>query len=91
MYSHYLDALAICRVLGNPQFFITFTCNIKWPEIERYMRSHPGLSTVDRADIVDRVFQQKVHDFVKILKDGTIFGPTVGGAYSLKIILVNRN
>lgn len=25
MYSHYLDALAICRKLGNPQFFITFT------------------------------------------------------------------
>ncbi|GJY39723.1 DNA helicase [Tanacetum coccineum] len=33
MYSHYLDALAICRSLGNPQFFITFTCNVKWPEI----------------------------------------------------------
>jgi hypothetical protein len=28
MYNHYLDALAICRVLGNPQFFITFTCNV---------------------------------------------------------------
>ncbi|GKD20243.1 DNA helicase [Tanacetum coccineum] len=27
MYSHYLIALAICRSLGNPQFFITFTCN----------------------------------------------------------------
>ncbi|XP_071694373.1 uncharacterized protein [Rutidosis leptorrhynchoides] len=26
MYSHYLDALAICRVHGNPKFFITFTC-----------------------------------------------------------------
>ncbi|XP_071718050.1 uncharacterized protein [Rutidosis leptorrhynchoides] len=32
MYSHYLDALAICRVHGNPKFFITFTCNSKWPE-----------------------------------------------------------
>nr|GEX23813.1 DNA helicase [Tanacetum cinerariifolium] len=27
MYAHYLDALAICHELGNPQFFITFTCN----------------------------------------------------------------
>nr|GEV19896.1 DNA helicase [Tanacetum cinerariifolium] len=27
MYAHYLDVLAICRELGNPQFFITFTCN----------------------------------------------------------------
>ncbi|GKF60879.1 DNA helicase, partial [Tanacetum coccineum] len=28
MYAYYLDALAICRKLGNPQFFITFTCNV---------------------------------------------------------------
>nr|GEZ47466.1 DNA helicase [Tanacetum cinerariifolium] len=35
MYTHYLDALAICRKLGNPQFFITFTCNVNWPEIKR--------------------------------------------------------
>nr|GEW39505.1 DNA helicase [Tanacetum cinerariifolium] len=28
MYAHYLDALAICRKLGNLQFFITFTCNV---------------------------------------------------------------
>ena len=79
MYSHYLDALAICRVLGNPQFFITFTCNVKWPEIKRYMRSHPDLSPADRADIVDRVFEQKVHDFIGVLKDGSIFGPSAGG------------
>lgn len=38
MYSHYLDALAICRVHGNPSFFITFTCNVGWPEIEEYMQ-----------------------------------------------------
>jgi len=28
MYKHYQDALAICRVHGNPQYFITFTCNV---------------------------------------------------------------
>ncbi|GJX97177.1 DNA helicase [Tanacetum coccineum] len=35
MYAHYLDALAICQKLGNPKFFITFTCNVNWPEIKR--------------------------------------------------------
>ena len=55
MYSHYLDALAICRVLGNPQFFITFTCNVKWPKIQRYMAQFPHLTTADRVDIVCRV------------------------------------
>ncbi|GJV37849.1 DNA helicase [Tanacetum coccineum] len=54
MYSHYLDALAICRVHGNPSFFITFTCNVKWPEITEYMADFPLLTTADRADIVDR-------------------------------------
>nr|GEW61077.1 DNA helicase [Tanacetum cinerariifolium] len=34
MYAHYLDALDICRKLGNPQFFITYTCNVNWPEIK---------------------------------------------------------
>ena len=43
MYKHYQDALAICRVHGNPQFFVTFTCNIKWPEIKRYMLQFPLL------------------------------------------------
>ncbi|GKA55486.1 DNA helicase, partial [Tanacetum coccineum] len=52
MYAHYLDALAICRVHGNPSYFITFTCNVKWPEITEYMDDFPGVTTTDRADIV---------------------------------------
>lgn len=40
MYSHYQDAMAICRVFGNPQYFVTFTCNINWPEISRYMHTN---------------------------------------------------
>ncbi|GJU69444.1 DNA helicase [Tanacetum coccineum] len=54
MYAHYLDALAICRKLGNPRFFITFTCNVKWPEIRRYMVDYPELTASDRPDIVCR-------------------------------------
>ncbi|GJX21938.1 DNA helicase [Tanacetum coccineum] len=74
MYNHYLDALAICRSLGNPKFFITFTCNVKWPEIKRYMTQCPGLTPSDRADIVCRVFKQKVNDFLKILQYERPFG-----------------
>nr|GEV84549.1 DNA helicase [Tanacetum cinerariifolium] len=54
MYNHYLDALAICRSLGNPQFFITFMCNVKWLEIKRYMAQYPELTPNDRADIYRR-------------------------------------
>ncbi|GKE56152.1 DNA helicase, partial [Tanacetum coccineum] len=67
MYSHYLDALAICRSLGNPQYFITFTCNVKWPEIKRYIARHPDLTPSDREDIVCRVFEQKVNDFTSFV------------------------
>ncbi|GJY19437.1 DNA helicase [Tanacetum coccineum] len=55
MYSHYLDALAICRVHGNPSYFITFTCNVNWPEISEYMVQFPLLTTTDRADLVDKL------------------------------------
>ncbi|GJW36306.1 DNA helicase, partial [Tanacetum coccineum] len=83
MYSHYLDALAIYRSFGNPQFFITFTCNVKWPEIKRYMAQYPQLTTTGRAIIVCRVFEQKVKDFVKFLKEVKTFGYVSEGiAYS---------
>ncbi|GJV60363.1 DNA helicase [Tanacetum coccineum] len=55
MYSHYLDALAICRALGNPQYFITFTCNANWSEIKRHMQQFPESTPADRADITNAV------------------------------------
>ena len=33
-YQRYLDAMAIVRVYGAPNLFITFTCNSNWPEIQ---------------------------------------------------------
>ncbi|KAL4579076.1 hypothetical protein LXL04_015211 [Taraxacum kok-saghyz] len=74
MYSHYLDALAICCVHGNPQFFITFTCNVKWPEIKRFMANYPELTSTDRADIVVRVFEIKVRQLLQLLRDQKPFG-----------------
>ncbi|XP_071738788.1 uncharacterized protein [Rutidosis leptorrhynchoides] len=70
MYSHYLDALVICRVFGNPQFFVTFNFNVRWLEIARYLQPFPRLTASDRADIVARVFHFKVKEFVTFLKDG---------------------
>ncbi|GJZ48595.1 DNA helicase [Tanacetum coccineum] len=80
MYSHYLDALAICRVHGNPSYFITFTCNVNWPEITDYMSQFPLLTTTDRADVVDRVFEMKIHNFVNYLRDAKPFGKVVACA-----------
>nr|GEU90281.1 DNA helicase [Tanacetum cinerariifolium] len=74
MYAHYLDALAICQKLGNPQFFITFTCNVNWPEIKRFMSEYPHLTAFDRADVVCRVFEQKIQALISFLKEERIFG-----------------
>nr|GEY39738.1 DNA helicase [Tanacetum cinerariifolium] len=84
MYIHYLDAHIICRSLGNLQYFITFTCNVKWPEIKRYMESYPGLTPSDRADIVCRVFEQKVNDFIKFLKYEKPFGYMTAFLYTIE-------
>ena len=85
MYSHYLDALAIRRELGNPQLFITFTCNANWPEIQRHMADFPQLNAADRADVICRVFEQKLKAFVKFLKKRKPFGNVTGGMYVLKL------
>ncbi|GJS36348.1 DNA helicase [Tanacetum coccineum] len=84
MYAHYLDALAICRKLGNLQFFITFTCNVNWPEIKRFMAQYPELTASDRADVVCRVFEQKIHSFVTFLKEERIFGNVARVLYTVE-------
>ncbi|GKB90748.1 DNA helicase [Tanacetum coccineum] len=78
MYAYYLDALAICGKLGNLQFCITFTCNVKWLEIKRYMAAYPELSASDRPYIVCRVFKQKIEAFLNFLKNQRIFGAVTG-------------
>nr|KAJ0185550.1 hypothetical protein LSAT_V11C900505300 [Lactuca sativa] len=33
MLQNYLDAMSLCKWFGYPDFFITFMCNTKWPEV----------------------------------------------------------
>jgi hypothetical protein len=33
MIQNYHDSIAICRVHEHLDFFVTFTCNSKWPKI----------------------------------------------------------
>nr|XP_029148364.1 uncharacterized protein LOC112743237 [Arachis hypogaea] len=39
MIQNYQDAMAICKVVGYPDLFITFTCNPKWPEVEDFLKT----------------------------------------------------
>ncbi|XP_076901564.1 uncharacterized protein LOC143556009 [Bidens hawaiensis] len=84
MYKHYQDALAICKVHGIPQYFITFTCNVKWPEIERYMSQFPSLKPQDHPDVIARVFQIKVRSLILFLKEKKPFGEVAADLYTIE-------
>ncbi|XP_031090985.1 uncharacterized protein LOC115995982 [Ipomoea triloba] len=74
--------MAICRI-GYPNLFITFTCNPKWPEIQRYIGVR-GLRPEDRPDIVSRVFKMKLDSLVKEFKSGEVFGPVKALIYTIE-------
>ena len=74
-HMHFLDAMAICRQYGRPEYFITMTTNPKWPEIMSQLRE--GQVPEDRPEVVARVFKQKLEVLLDLLNKGDIFGETV--------------
>ncbi|XP_031127489.1 uncharacterized protein LOC116029578 [Ipomoea triloba] len=75
--------MAICRAKGYPNLFITFTCNPKWPEIQRYML-RSNLKPEDRPDILCRVFKIKLDELVKEIRAGKLFGKVVAVVYTIE-------
>jgi len=62
------DAMALVKVYGKPDFFITFNvdCREAKAEIE------PGQKPYDRPDVLCRVFNQKRNEFLKDIKRGVL-------------------
>ncbi|KIJ40641.1 hypothetical protein M422DRAFT_109402, partial [Sphaerobolus stellatus SS14] len=60
------DGLALARVYGRGTFWITFTTNPNWPEIQR--RLAPGQTAVDVPTVVARAFKQRLNRFLNILR-----------------------
>ena len=71
-HMQFLDAMAIVRVLGKPDYFITMTCNPRWPEITAELRE--GQSPEDRPEVTARVFRQKLTALLDTLNKGAVFG-----------------
>ena len=61
----YQDAMGIVRALVRPDYFITMTCNTKWPEITEALK--PGEVPNDRPDIISTVFRMKLNALMKFL------------------------
>jgi len=76
---NFQDAMAICRVFGPPDLFVTFTCNAKWREIADALRYEPGQLPSDRSDLVVRVFHMKVDKFIEDIREGRTFGAVRAG------------
>ena len=81
MVQNYQDTMAICKAIGYPELFITFTCNPKWPEITRFVETI-GLRSPDRPDILARVFKMKLDQLIKDLKTDNVFGKAKAGKYN---------
>ncbi|GJS18980.1 DNA helicase [Tanacetum coccineum] len=85
LYPSYMSLqFPLLFVYGNPQYFVTFMCNVNWQEIKRYMLQFLKLTLADIADIVVRVFEQKVQDFCKFLKDRQLFGSVTRLLYTVE-------
>ena len=82
MMQNYLDAMALCKWFGYPDFFITLTCNPKWPEIQRFLKDK-SIKAEDRPDILSRVFKMKLDSFIKDLKDNRLLGFIQAGTSKL--------
>lgn len=83
MIQNYQDAMAICRWAGYPDLFITFTCNSKWQEIQRFVNQR-GIRPEDRADIICRVFKIKLDQLVIDLKHKQVFGRVKAVLYTVE-------
>ncbi|KAJ1693623.1 hypothetical protein LUZ63_010321 [Rhynchospora breviuscula] len=79
LFQNYQDALALCRHLGPPHLFVTFTCNPAWPEITRNLMQHQ--TAADRPDLTCRVFKMKLKQMIRDIRKRKWFGPVTGLIY----------
>ena len=76
--------MTICRHYGNPDLFITFACNPKWPKISRALTMIPGQKPDDRPDIISRIFKMKLDNILSMTKSGKIFGTIIIDLYVIE-------
>ena len=84
MAQNYQDAMAICRKVGYPDLFITFTCNPKWSEITQRLEFIEGQNVEDQPDIVTRVSKIKLDELLHDLRCESHFGRVIVVVYTIK-------
>ncbi|KAL4606240.1 hypothetical protein ACB092_09G087600 [Castanea dentata] len=82
--TNYQDAMAICRKVGYPDLFMTFTCNPKWSKITRCLEFIEGQNVEDRPDIVTRVFKINLDELLHDLRHESHFGRVIAVVYTIE-------
>ena len=75
MHQNYLDAMAIVRKYGKPDYFITMTASPGWSEIRENLRT--GETAAGRPDLVARVFRQKFRTLLDELLHKHVLGVVI--------------
>ncbi|XP_022182211.1 uncharacterized protein LOC111042028 [Myzus persicae] len=78
----YHDAMSLVRKYGKPDLFITFTCNLRWPEIVDNIPC--WLKATDRHDLVARVFHAKLKELMRDITVNTLFGNVDAYVYTIE-------
>ncbi|GJR23564.1 ATP-dependent DNA helicase PIF1 [Tanacetum coccineum] len=81
---NYQDAMALCRTYENPDLFITFTSNPKWPEISKMLAYFLGQESHDRPEIGTRIFKIKLTELLDDLTKKHVFGESRGVVYVIE-------
>nr|GEU77125.1 helicase [Tanacetum cinerariifolium] len=72
MMHNYQDVMALCRTYGNPDLFIAFTSNPKWPKINEMLAYVHGQRSHDRPEVGTRVFKLKLTELLDDLTKNQI-------------------
>jgi len=74
--------MAMCRELGNPHLFITFTINRESPEME-HMKM-PYQKWYHRPDLINRLYLDKEKEFLKDILQRECMGPVKGAFHVIE-------
>ena len=74
--------MAICRIYGKPDFFVTFTANPTWPEIRENLGV--GEHATNRPDLVSRAFHLKLRELLRDLLEENVLGVVVAYTWTVE-------
>jgi len=81
MFYNATAIMARTRKTGFCSFMFTFTCNPRWPEIQRNLLRN-NQKVVDRFDIICRIYEDKLRKVHYLLEKKHIFGNILGSGES---------